>query len=100
MKKDMTAGSLSEQADALLAAARSAPRHTLILWRRNVVWMNQQINRINHALTRTSLTHQEKAKLKKTLFEIRLIVRDCRRHQWYTALVYLTAAALLLPFLT
>ncbi|HHY0446409.1 TPA: hypothetical protein ACVU4T_003346 [Vibrio parahaemolyticus] len=99
MKKDMTAGSLSEQADALLVAARSAPRHTLLLWRQDVVWTNQQINRINHALTRTSLTHQEKAKLEKALFETRLIARDCRRHQWYTALVYLIAAALLLTFL-
>jgi hypothetical protein len=61
--------------------------------------MNQQINIINHVLTRTSLTRQEKTKLEKTLFEIRLIVRDCRRHQWNTALVYLTAATLLLPFL-
>lgn len=99
MKKDMTTGSLSEHADALLVAARSAPRHTLILWRQDVVWMNQQINIINHALPLTSLTLQEKAKLEKTLFEIRLIVRDCRRHQWYTAVVYLTAAALLLTFL-
>lgn len=99
MKKEMTADTLSEQTDALLAAARSVPRHTLLLWRQDVAWMSQQVGLINHALIQTPLTRQEKAKLEKTLFEVRLIIRDCRCHQWYTALLYLTAAALSLTFL-
>lgn len=83
----------------LLTDARSLPRHTLSIWRKDVSQLAKQLRVIESYLDNEKVTSNQDDSVRLRLSEIHFILSDCRYYQLCTIFIYLLAMASMSSFI-